>query len=150
MIMNASHSPSSLPNVLRRRHVPERFSWLDHRLLLHGHLAACSSTDALALYLVLCVAADSKGLSYYSERRLGAILALDTGQLRTARRNLIEHDLIAWRHPHYQVLCLDPECLRQERLRRPEAREAKERTAQTLTLREALEAISRAASKDHD
>ena len=66
--MNASHSPSSLPNVLRRRHVPERFSWLDHRLLLHGHLAACSSADALALYLVLCVAADSKGLSYYSPR----------------------------------------------------------------------------------
>lgn len=150
MIMNASNSPSSLPNVLRRRHVPERFSWLDHRLLLHGHLAACGSPDALALYLVLCVAADSKGLSYYSERRLSGILALDADKLRAARRVLIERDLIAWRRPHYQVLCLDPECIRQERLRRPEAREAKERTAQTLTLREALEAISRAASKDRD
>lgn len=148
--MNASHSPSSLPNVLRRRHVPERFSWLDHRLLLHGHLAACGSPDALALYLVLCVAADSKGLSYYSDRRLCSILALDACMLRTARRILIERDLIAWRRPHYQVLCLDPECIRQERLRRPEAREAKERTAQTLTLREALEAISHAASKDRD
>jgi hypothetical protein len=46
----------------RLRHVPQRFSWIDQRLVRDGHIARCGP-QALALYLLLVTVADAQGLS---------------------------------------------------------------------------------------
>ena len=134
------NSSIRLPNPARLRHTPARFSWLDHRLLREGHLAACASADALALYLVLSVAADARGVSYYSDKRLAQILTVSAERLKAARACLIANDLIAWRLPHYQLLCLDPETIRQARLRDPAVQD--NRSAQTMSLQQVLEQLA--------
>lgn len=134
-----SNHSVELPDPDRCRHTPRRFSWLDHRLLRDGHLAACPCPQALALYLVLATASDSRGLSYYSERRLAELLGLTHDELVRARRRLIETGLIAWRRPHYQVLSLDPDDIRQSRLRDRSLQERDpERTCQTMSLGDVL------------
>jgi hypothetical protein len=99
----------ALPDPARLRTVPRGFGWVDHRLLRHGHLAACQCPQALALYLILVTAADARGISYYSERRLAQILALHPHQIVQARERLTAAGLIAWRRPYYQLLSLDPD-----------------------------------------
>ena len=47
----------------RLRQVPQRFSWIDQRLVRDGHIAQCGP-QALALYLLLVTVADAQGLSY--------------------------------------------------------------------------------------
>jgi hypothetical protein len=91
----------------RLRRVPESFSWVDHRLVRDEHIRRCSS-PALALYLFLVTVGDAEGLSYYSERSLCGWLALNEASLQRARRELLEARLIAYEHPLYQVLALDP------------------------------------------
>ena len=61
------------PHRLRR--IPPQFSWVDHRLVRHNHLARASAT-AWGLYLVLITVGDEHGLSYYSEGSLGRMLSL--------------------------------------------------------------------------
>lgn len=136
-----------LPNPARLRRLPKRFSWLDHRLLRDGHLQACGSPEALALYLVLACAADARGLSYYSDKRLTKILALPSSRLSQARRCLIDNDLIAWHQPHYQVLCLDPETIREAQLRDPAQQQ--DRSRQLMSVQEALQQITQSISS-HD
>ena len=41
----------------RLRRVPPQFSWVDHRLVRHRHIARCSH-PALALYLLLVAVCD--------------------------------------------------------------------------------------------
>ena len=53
-------------DLKRLRRVPAQFSWIDQRLVRHGHIQG-RSTDALALYLLLCTVADAQGLSYYAD-----------------------------------------------------------------------------------
>ena len=91
----------------RRRAVPSRFSWVDHRLVRERHLERCTS-EALALYLFLVTVADAKGLSYYGDASVRERLGWSGRQLRAARRGLVEADLIAYEAPLYQVLSLDP------------------------------------------
>jgi hypothetical protein len=90
----------------RLRHVPRQFSWIDQRLVRDRHIRGRSS-EALALYLLLCTVADAQGLSYYSDATAGDLLGLDAGRLRTARDELVGTGLIAWRRPFYQVLSLE-------------------------------------------
>jgi hypothetical protein len=92
----------------RLRHVPRQFSWIDQRLLRDGHMARCGGPKALALYLLLVTAADAQGLSYYSEKTTTRLLGLAEGELREARRALLEAGLIAYEAPLYQVLSLEP------------------------------------------
>lgn len=141
-------NPSTpLPDPARLRRLPKRFSWLDHRLLRDGHLQACSSPEALALYLILACAADVRGLSYYSDKRLSKILALPSSRLSQARRSLIDNGLIAWHQPHYQVLCLDPETIREAHLRDPAQQH--NRSGQPMSLKEILQQIAQSTSA-HD
>lgn len=141
------NSSISLPDPGRQRRLPSRFSWLDHRLLREGYLAACASPEALALYLILCSAADARGLSYYSEKRLSALLAISGSQLKAARRCLVNNDLIAWRPPHYQVLCLDPETIRQSRLRNPALAG---RSAQPMSLKQVFQQLANTSTTRDD
>ena len=91
----------------RLRHVPRAFSWIDHRLVRDGHISRCSH-EALALYLFLVTVSDAEGLSYYSDTKAGGLLNMDESTLGSARRDLRRTGLIAYRHPLYQVLSLDP------------------------------------------
>ena len=89
----------------RLRQVPEHFSWLDHRLV-RGHYIEKADACAWALYLFLVTVADAHGLSYYSDASLSRRLRLDADRLASARRDLIQLDLIAYDPPLYQVLSL--------------------------------------------
>ena len=127
-----------LPDPERRRHTPRRFSWVDHRLLRDDHLAACGCPKALALYLVLVTASDARGVSYYSDRRLAELLALSLDELVGARRRLVESGLAAWRKPYYQVLSLDPDDIRQSRLRKGPQERDPERSTQAVSIADVL------------
>ena len=99
------HNPPLLPTQLRR--VPSQFSWVDQRLVReHGidHL----SHEACALYLFLVTVADAQGLSYYAEASLCHRLSMTSPELHQARQALIQRGLVAYQHPLYQVLALDP------------------------------------------
>ena len=60
----------------RLRQVPQRFSWIDQRLVRDGHIARCGP-QALALYLLLVTVADAQGLSYYSDKTAAGLLSQD-------------------------------------------------------------------------
>jgi hypothetical protein len=91
----------------RLRRVPTQISWLDQRLVRDRHLERCD-VHALALYLLLVTVADAQGLSYYGEARIAGLLSMPAARLSQARADLIRCDLIAFEHPLYQVLALDP------------------------------------------
>lgn len=135
--MNTSINPPA-PDLLR--HLPRRFSWIDHRLLRDGHLAACRSTKALALYLLLLTAADPRGLSYYSDKRLAQLLALSEPDIRQARQQLIDNRLIAWRSPYSQILSLDPDDI--QRARRLAAHQQSQRVGDAISLQQALKQLA--------
>jgi hypothetical protein len=92
----------------RRRRVPPQFSWVDHRLVRDGHVQG-RSASALALYLFLVTVADADGLSWYSEEALCRQLSCDATLLHSARAELQQAALIAYRKPLYQVLDLAPD-----------------------------------------
>lgn len=91
----------------RIRTVPEQFSWVDHRLVRERYLERLTHRAA-ALYLFLVTVADSQGLSYYSDASLCERLALSDDSLDSARAELRQAGLIAYRKPIYQVLSLQP------------------------------------------
>ena len=91
----------------RRRRVPPQFSWIDHRLVRDGHVQGRSAW-ALALYLFLVTVADADGLSWYSEEALCRQLSCSGPQLQSARAELQQATLIAYRKPLYQVLDIAP------------------------------------------
>ena len=86
----------------RARRVPERFSWVDHRLVRDGHIRRCPAT-AWGLYLFLVTVGDAEGLSYYSDRSLCRALTLSEAELARSRNRLVGADLVAWQAPLYQV-----------------------------------------------
>ena len=94
----------------RRRRIPPQFSWVDHRLVRDGHVRG-RSAEALALYLFLVTVADADGLSWYSDEALCGQLFWIATQLRSARGELQQAALIAYRRPLYQVLDLAPATL---------------------------------------
>jgi len=89
----------------RVRTVPRGFGWVDHRLVREHYVEHCSHR-ALALYLFLVTVADAEGLSWWSERSLGARLGMETDQVRQARAELEAADLVAYEHPVWQLLDL--------------------------------------------
>lgn len=91
----------------RIRKVPKSFSWIDHRLVREKHLDRCTHAQS-ALYLFLVCVADSEGLSYYGDKTIMSRLSMDFETLNAARSGLLQHGLVAWQPPIYQVLGLDP------------------------------------------
>ena len=91
----------------RLRRVPEQFSWIDQRLVGEGYLGRCDA-QALALYLLLVTVADAQGLSYYGDATVCRLLSMPPQTLERARATLGGARLIAYEHPLYQVLALDP------------------------------------------
>jgi hypothetical protein len=60
------------------------------------------------LYLFLVTVSDAKGLSFYGDDSIMSRLSMDFTTLESARTNLMQIGLIAWKKPLYQVLSLDP------------------------------------------
>ena len=94
-----------LPHRLRSL-PPRGFGWIDHRFLRDGYLNR-ASLEALALYCLLVCASDSQGLSYYSAKRLCALLVMEEASLLRSRRELIELGVLAYQKPIYQLLSLE-------------------------------------------
>ncbi len=93
----------------RVRNIPKSgFSWVDRRFISQG-FGGETSQHELLLYFFLCAASDHRGLSFYSDRRLIALLRLSQDRLDFARRTLEKRDLISYRYPLYQVLSLPEE-----------------------------------------
>lgn len=90
----------------RVRKIPKQFSWIDQRLVRDRHIERLSHRTA-ALYLFLVTVADTRGLSYYSDRSISQRLGMDAGTLDSARRELVRVGLIAYQSPLYQVLDLE-------------------------------------------
>lgn len=100
--------PAKIPiHPGRIRQVPKQFSWVDGRLVRDRHLDKCSH-PAAALYLFLITVSDAQGLSYYSDQSIGQRLNMDSCTLAQARLELVQHELIAYKKPLYQVLDLAP------------------------------------------
>jgi hypothetical protein len=89
----------------RVRHIPEHFSWIDHRLVRQKHLVKCGPW-AWTLYLFLVTVGDSHGLSFYADTTIAKLLDADPAVLDRARHQLIMAGMIAYQNPLYQVLDL--------------------------------------------
>ena len=89
----------------RKRRIPARFSWIDHRLVKHEHFKH-SSSGSMKLYLFLATVSDSEGLSFYGLRSLSCNLNMSESDINKYRNELIELDLIAYKKPLFQVLDL--------------------------------------------
>lgn len=90
-------------NPDRIRKVGKGFSFIPHRFLTGGFLAALEPTEIL-LYMFLVLAADRYGLSFYSYDAICNLLKFSLDQYIQARNGLIEKDLIAFDGTLFQVL----------------------------------------------
>ena len=81
------------------------FSFVDRRLVREGHLSRLSP-EAGMLYLFLVTVADRFGVSYYGEAKVAELTGLDRCNLFELVRELLRADLVAYRHPVYQILSL--------------------------------------------
>ena len=99
------HKRPILPDKLRRP--PKQFSWVDQRLVRERYIDRLSH-QACALYLFLLTVADAQGLSYYGDHSLCQRLSMSRPDLHQARQSLIQLGLLAYRHPLYQLLTLEP------------------------------------------
>ncbi|MBN1757738.1 MAG: hypothetical protein JW863_05445 [Chitinispirillaceae bacterium] len=97
----------------RLRRVPQRFSWLDQRLVRDRHLCGISHSS-LALYLFPVIVSDADGLSYYLDESIGQHLNMTVLQVRHAREELCGAGLIAYSKPFYQVLSLEKPAARKD------------------------------------
>jgi len=92
----------------RLRRIDGSFGFIPHRFLRDGFLQSLTD-DELRLYLMLVLAADRDGLSFYSHRRLSASLEMSPETYLQAREGLMRKDLIGADGVRVQVLSLPPE-----------------------------------------
>lgn len=83
------------------------FCFIPHRFLREGFFAALSG-DELLLYLLLVLAGDRHGLSFYRQDSLCSLLEMPLHTYLEARNGLLEQDLIAFDGRRFQVLSLPP------------------------------------------
>lgn len=89
----------------RVRIVERPFGWVPCRMLTNGTIASMSP-DERQLYLVLALAADRQGISFYGDRRIRRILGCNQHELELARHALMARDLLAYDGATYQMLPL--------------------------------------------
>ena len=94
-------------NSKRVRHIKGGFSFIPHRFLTDGFLAALSQRELL-LYLFLVLASDRHGLSYYAYDTICSLLRFTGDDYIEARNSLLQKDLIAFDGTLFQVLDLPP------------------------------------------
>jgi hypothetical protein len=96
---------------------PGGFSWIDRRFVREGFVKPLDR-DAVLLYLFLVAVSDAQGISFYGDAALGKLLKILMEELKPARSQLIDHELILYRYPLYQVLPL-PEQVKRSRPAKP-------------------------------
>jgi len=92
-------------NADRIRRIDGGFSFIPHRFLLEGFLASLNQKELL-LYLLLVVASDRNGLSFYSYDTICTLLELNLDEYIASRNSLMEKDLIDFDGTLFQVLSL--------------------------------------------
>ncbi len=97
-------------NPQRVRQINGGFSFIPHRFVLDGFLAALGQKELL-LYLFLVVVSDRNGLSFYSYDSICTLLELNLDEYIASRDSLIKKDLIAFDGTLFQVLELPPKPL---------------------------------------
>jgi hypothetical protein len=97
-------------NPQRVRQINSGFSFIPHRFVLDGFLAALGQKELL-LYLFLVVVSDRNGLSFYSYDSICTLLEVNLDEYIAARDSLIKKDLIAFDGSLFQVLELPPKPL---------------------------------------
>lgn len=90
-------------NDNRIRRINDGFSFIPHRFLSDGFLAALDQHQLL-LYFFLILASDRYGLSYYAYDSICTSIRLTVEQYIEARNSLIKKDLIAFDGTLFQVL----------------------------------------------
>ena len=88
-----------------RRIDGQSFAFLPHRFLREGFFAALSA-DELSLYIMLVLAADRFGVSFYHYDSICSITQMTLERYVNARNALIHKDLIAFDGTRFQVLSL--------------------------------------------
>lgn len=83
----------------------QSFAFLPHRFLRDGFFASLAP-DELRLYVLLVLAADRHGLSFYHYDSLCSLLEIPLETYLHARNALIDKDLIAFDGSRFQVLSL--------------------------------------------
>jgi hypothetical protein len=91
----------------RIRSLAGSFGFIEHRFLRDGFFQTLTHQE-LSLYLFLILAADRRGLSYYSYDKICKLANLDLDDYIQARNQLIGKDLIAFDGRQFQVLSLPP------------------------------------------
>lgn len=91
----------------RARTLERPFGWLPFRLLTDGIWARLSPA-AQQLYAFLALVADPRGVSFYGEARLTALLHRTPAELRAAQRELCAADLLVIGRGLFQLLALPP------------------------------------------
>jgi len=81
-------------NPKRVRQINGGFSFIPHRFVLNGFLAALRQKELL-LYLFLVLVSDRNGLSFYSYDTICTLLELSLDEYIASRNSLIEKDQIA-------------------------------------------------------
>ncbi len=105
-----------MPERIRR--IDGGFSFIPHRFLLEGFLSSLNQEELL-LYLLLIMASDRNGLSFYSYDTICTLLELNLDEYIASRDSLIKKDLIAFDGTLFQVLSLpQKQPHRQERRQR--------------------------------
>src|SRR5210317_1744952 len=92
-------------NPQRVRYINGGFSFIPHRFVTGGFLAALQQKQLL-LYLFLVAVCDRHGLSFYRYDSICSLLQMTLEQYIAARDALIEKDLIAFDGTLFQVLDL--------------------------------------------
>lgn len=89
----------------RVRRIKADFACIEHRFLRDGFLAALTHFELL-VYLLLVLAADRHGLSFYGFDTICSTLKMEVDDYIEARNGLIEKDLISFDGRLFQVLSL--------------------------------------------
>jgi hypothetical protein len=113
MTMSNPSQPTQRAVIQRAPILPERvrsigghsFAFLPHRFLRHGFFASLAP-DQLRLYVLLVLAADRNGLSFYHYDSICSLLEIPLEAYIRARNALIAKDLIAFDGTRFQVLSL--------------------------------------------
>ena len=92
----------------RVRRINGGFSFIPHRFLTDGFLAALDQKEIL-LYFFLVLASDRNGISFYSYDTICTFLKITADAYIEARDSLIKKDLIAFDGSLFQVLDLPKE-----------------------------------------
>jgi hypothetical protein len=77
-------------------------------MLTNGTIAGMSACQR-QLYLLLVLAADRRGVSFYGDKRIKRILGCTHQQLALARSALMARELLAYDGATYQLLSLPPD-----------------------------------------